>query len=384
MFKKKIPLWVVLILCAICVAAGVFGYNYFYPQTRLTKNIAALEKIVQENFDGEFSADDVNNAALLAYIKTLDDKYASYIPSEYVHDYNAAYKGEETGVGLNVLQYGSGNMLVTAVHSNSPADKAGLSVFDYILSVDGTKITAENYSDILNIIDTKKIGEKVKMTVNRGGKTLDFDITISDYVKQTVFYEKTGDIGFIKITHFEEYTVKQFKEALKDLQDGGVKGLIFDVRSNSGGLVNSVSQILDILVPQCDIITAKDKNGESVVMYKSDENEVNLPMAVLTDGESASASELFTATLREMKDAKVYGEKTFGKGIMQSTFTLPDGSIVKITTAKYYSAKGNNWNGEGIKPDVEVSLEKGKGYMAYIICIDDDPVIKAALQGFNK
>lgn len=384
MLKKKIPLWIVCIVCAVSIAAGAFGYYYLYPQTRLTKNIAALEKIVNDNFDGEFSADEVNNAAIAAYIKKLDDEYASFIPAEHANEYSTAYRGEDTGIGLNILQYGSGKMLITAVHSNSPADKAGLAIFDYILSVDETMVTAENYTGILNSINSKKPGDKVKITVNRGGKNIDFDITVSDYVKQTVFYEKTGNIGYIKITHFEEYTVKQFKDALIDLQNSNVKGLIFDVRSNSGGLVNSVSQILDVLVPQCDIISAKEKNGESVVMYKSDDKEVNLPMAVLVDGESASASELFTATLKEMKNAKIYGQKTYGKGVMQSTFTLPDGSLIKITTAKYYSAKGNNWDGVGIKPDVDVSLENGKEYMAYIICIDDDPVIKAALQGFNK
>ena len=218
-----------------------------------------------------------------------------------------------------------------------------------------------------------KDGTTVGFTVLRNNKNINIKATFGPFEKQTVFYQNIDNIGYVKITHFDDSTLNSFKLALNNLQAKKVKGLLFDVRNNGGGTVDSVCECLDILLPKCDLISVKYKNQKEKVLHKSDNNEINLPMAVLTNGGTASASELFAISLKEMKNAKIIGSKTYGKAKMQTLFNLNDGSVLKITVAKFYSPKKQNWDEKGITPDIKISLKEGQSI--YTLTPNTDPVI---------
>lgn len=378
MFKKRISIPVMVISCIICFALGVTGFYYFSSIGSMSGKLREFERVVMNNFDGEIDAAEVDEAVFSAYLKALDDKYATYVPASEAEEFKDGFKGEGAGIGVTMIKNDAGNMEIVTVHKDSPADKAGLKTGDEITGADDKTIDGIGYEELYKYIRSKQKGDNINLTVLRDGAEQKITVTYGEYTTQTVFYHKINQLGYIKFTHFDAATVEQFETALDDLMQQDVKGLIFDVRGNGGGTVDSVCKILDKLLPECDLISAKYKDGKEVVLHRSDKNEIDLPMSVLTDGGTASASELFAAAIREKRDGLLYGEKTYGKSVMQTTFNLSDGSCVKITVAKFYSPDKNNWDGTGLSPDKEIKLTEEQQKNYYKLTDETDPVIKAA------
>ncbi len=293
----------------------------------------------------------------------LDDPYSVYYTKEEYEDLMEEDSGEYVGVGAVVTQ--DENMRVSVVRPipGSPAEEAGIQAEDVIVEVDGTEITDQELSLVVDMIRGKE-GTTAHIKVYRQSEAdyLEFDMVRRVVENYSVYHEMLdNNIGYIQIQQFYDNTPKEFKEAIEDLKSQGATGLIFDVRDNPGGLLNAVTDMCDYVMGDGTIVTVEDRNGRVLNDYESDEeHQINMPMVVLVNGNSASASEIFTGALKDSGKAKIVGTTTFGKGIVQSVIPLSDGTAIKLTIAKYFTPNGNDIHKIGIEPDYEVELADGR------------------------
>lgn len=342
-----------------------------------------LNFYVDSNFFGSKSNDAITDGILSGYIDKLDDKYARYYNEEQSTDRESRLNGISEGLGLTVIKdLDSENIYVARVYNNSPALKAGILKGDKIVKVDGQSVSDLGYSKAVDLIP-REVGKPVNLTILRGSNYFDLTIVYSNIVQQTVFFEKIQNYGYIEITSFNSATVEQFYNALNTLQSENVTGLIFDLRDNGGGTVNSVGKILDRLLPEGDLVTVKYKNGNTKVMLKSDTEEVDLPMAVLVNENTASASEVFASNIREFNKGILIGKNTFGKGIMQDTFNLSNGASVVFTVAELFTHNMTAYHSVGLAPDIEVELTETDIRMRYFNDISDDKTVSKAIDWLN-
>lgn len=343
-----------------------------------------LDYIIDRFYYGDVDEEAVNNAVLSGYISALGDNFARYYTSEEAEKREETLEGVAKGIGLIVVKEpDTENIYVKHVYDKCPAADAGIKTGDQITAIDGVSVKETGYTKSVESI-IRNIGDTVLLTVLRNGETFDVSVKYSEFISQSVFYKMLDSkIGYIKITSFNAETVPQFKNAVNMLSSEAAEGLLFDLRGNPGGTVESVTEMLDFLLPEGTIMTVKYANGEEKVMAKSDNNEIDLPMAVLTDGASASASELFTASIKDFGKGISVGEKTFGKGVMQQTYSLTDGSCVSITVAEFFPLSGKSFNNVGISPDIEVTLDETQQKYLFKLPLKEDPVIIAA-EGYLK
>lgn len=363
--NKKYSLKTIIIAVCVCVAVAVMLTSVLFAfvivpmregkLNQYNQKMLEINSLVEQYYMGDIDKELMKDCLSYGYVAGLNDKYAAYIPASDAAANNNSMMGYNTGIGVQVTAHpDTGNIYVSEVHRDSPADKAGIKSGDQITALDGQSVAENGYSWALEYIPSVPLGEKITADILRSGTTLKVEIELTMYVAQTVFYEKIEDIGYIAITSFNDKTVEQFKQAVDSLVEQKAAGLIFDVRGNGGGTLDSVRQMVDYLVPEGLIVKVDYKGDNTDETYLSDAHEINLPMAVLTDENSASASELFTQSLIDFNKAVTVGRKTYGKGVVQTTFTLSDGSQVRFTVAKYYTNSGTCVDGEGITPTVPV------------------------------
>lgn len=295
------------------------------------------------------------------FISSLEDPYSTYYTKE---EYNALIEsssGKYCGIGATVNQnVKTGVITIVKPFENSPAYKAGILPGDIIYKVNGEEVTGVDLSEVVSRMKGIE-GTTVDITIVREDETkpLEFTITRKEIEVPTIESKMLEDnIGYITISEFDEITVEQFIAAVDSLEAKGMKGLVVDVRNNPGGLLDSVVKILDRLLPPELIVYTEDKNNHREEEKAVDKKQINVPMAVLINGNSASASEIFAGTLQDYKTATIIGTTSFGKGIVQKVIPLSDGTAVKLTISKYYTPKGRNIHGTGIAPDIEVELDE--------------------------
>lgn len=308
-----------------------------------------------------------------AMVSGLDDKYAAYYTKDEYKDISEKTKGEFCGIGAYISQGKNDNYLkVAGVVKGGPAQKAGIKKGDIIVEVDGENIQGKDSSYAVSKMKGKK-GTNVSISVMRKGnkKPITFNIKREVIHDNTVSYKMLdNNIGYISVSAFETVTKKQFKSAVDCLEKKNEKGLIIDLRDNGGGLLDTALDMLDQILPKKLVVYTKDKNGVAEEYYTKDDKEINIPIVILVNGNSASASEVFCGALRDYGKAKLLGTKTFGKGIVQSSFAFRDGTGLKFTTSKYYTPKGINIHGTGFEPDIKVKSNgkmtalKESGYKA--------------------
>lgn len=295
-------------------------------------------------------------------LQGLNDPYSVYYTKDEYDALKEETSGSYCGIGALVSQNAdTGVITAINVFKGSPAEKAGMKNGDIIFKVEDKEVTGED----LNNVVAKMKGEKdtkVKINVYRTSEKeyIDLEVTRDKVDVPTVEHkmlDKSKGIGYIQITQFEEVTYDQFKEALDDLKKRGMKSVIFDLRNNPGGLYDTVCEMLDDLLPEGTLVYTKDKDGNKQEK-KSDANFLDMPMVVLQNENSASASEIFAGAIQDFGAGKIVGTQSFGKGIVQSIIPLSDGSAVKLTVEKYYTPKGVNIHGKGITPDVKVEISK--------------------------
>ena len=292
-----------------------------------------------------------------AMVSGLDDKYAAYYTKDEYKDISEKTKGEFCGIGAYISQGKNDNSLkVAGVVKGGPAEKAGIKKGDIIVEVDGENIQGKDSSYAISKMKGKK-GTNVSISVMRKGnkKPITFNIKREVIHDNTVSYKMLdNNIGYISVSAFETVTKKQFKSAVDCLEKKNEKGLIIDLRDNGGGLLDTALDMLDQILPKKLVVYTKDKNGVAEEYYTKDDKEIKIPIVILVNGNSASASEVFCGALRDYGKAKLLGTKTFGKGIVQSSFAFRDGTGLKFTTSKYYTPKGINIHGTGFEPDIKV------------------------------
>ena len=380
---NKINQIMILITVALISASiAIKIYSYFIPQSTSQK-LDQINALVREYYSGEIDDKVLNDTLASAYIYAINDKYGFYRNSEDTAVVEDSFEGNTSGIGVTVYNDEENNALaIFRVDNGSPAHKAGIKIGDKIIAVDDKSIAEVGYSEGVDLIK-RELGKTAKITIMRSGEKLDFNVKYEEYVRQSVYYNIIQNYAYVCITAFNEATVSQFKQTYDLITKDNVKGIIFDLRGNGGGTVDSVCEILDILVGECDLITIKYADGTVEVSHKSDAKKCDLPMAVLTNKSTASASELFSANLRDMEKSLLIGNNTYGKGVVQRTYFLSDGSCVRFTVGEFLPAGGKGFNAEGLKPDFEVEFTEEQAKNPYILG-EDDPYIKKAIEELNK
>ena len=288
----------------------------------------------------------------------LKDPYSTYYTAEQYKELNTSNEGSYVGIGAVLQKEDGGGAKVVQLYEGGPGEQAGLKTGDVIKAVDGTDVTEKETSDIASMVrDSDK--DFVTLTIQREDeeKTQNIKVEIRDVEIQTVSHEMlVGDTGYIRISEFSEVTSDQYKKAFADLKDQGMKKLVVDLRDNPGGLLTAVCGVLRQILPEGLIVYTEDKNGKREEETCDGKNELTMPLAVLVNGNSASASEIFAGAVKDYGIGTIVGTTTYGKGVVQTIQPLTDGSAVKITIAKYFTPKGNDINKKGITPDVEAEL----------------------------
>lgn len=293
-------------------------------------------------------------------VDALGDRYTTYFTKEEYLDYVSGSNGTYYGIGAVLSQdRKSGIISISRVYEGSPAEKAGLQKGDIFVSADGVSAEGIDITEFVTHVKGDK-GTKVKLVMERDGKKKKFTVIRDEVEVPTVEHQMLKNhTGYISILEFDKVTTDQFKTALKDLKKQGMTSLIVDVRDNPGGMVSSVTEILDEILPKGLLVYTQDKSGKKTE-YKSDSNELGMPLAVLVNENSASSSEIFAGAIKDYKYGTLIGTKTFGKGIVQVLLPLSDGSAIKVTTAKYFTPKGNYIHEVGIEPDVKLEYKQQK------------------------
>ena len=320
-----------------------------------------IQNLIDKNFYFDEDEQELQEGLIRGYLDALDDPYSVYYTKEEYESFLQDSEGEYMGVGVQVSQ-AADTKVITVVKAlpDSPAEAAGIQAGDIIIKVDGEDIQDQ---DIDSVVDKIRGAEGTEVTItfyrSSDGKEHDYTLKRAKVENPTVEYKMLENhIGYISVSSFYEVTANQFKVAVEDLQLNGMEGLIVDLRDNGGGLLDIAVEMLDYMLPAGKIVYTEDKEGTITSEYTStDEEQFTLPLAVLVNGYSASASEIFAGAIKDYGIGTLVGTTTFGKGIVQRTFPLKDGSAIKLTIAKYFTPNGNDIHKVGIEPDVEVKFD---------------------------
>ena len=362
--QKKISLSTVISMIALTAALTfiltmAFTLQVFNDKVsevdRLSDKYQRLEELdatVSEYFYRDAEEEAIVDMMLKGYIAGLDDPYSTYYTAEELEAYEDNTAGVYVGIGVSVMRDDEGYASIQSVMSGGAAEKAGLVPGDTILSVNGISFSSD-YEKAIETIRGEE-GEEITLSVRKANteSTTTLKLVCAQVNETTVTAELLNNhIGYIRITKFRTVSVAQFETALHDMMAAGAKGIIFDVRDDGGGMLDALEQMMDPLLPEGELAFAYEKDGSSFPIVESDAEMLDMPYAVLMNGNTASAAELFACLLRDYADAILVGEKSFGKGIMQTTFPLSDGGVT-LTTATYATGKSECYHGVGLEPDV--------------------------------
>lgn len=388
--NKKISLGAAIGLMALAAAVSITitvmvvmhslnaDITDFSQRSANFKKLSDVDAIVREHYVGKTKETNIADDTIEGYMLGIGDKYGAYLDADEYKQIELSNSGQGVGIGVNVVKNSDGAIKVISVVSGSPSESAGLKVNDIIIKINGSDVKDIGYADAVNLLRGNE-GTTAKFTVLRAGVNLDFSIVRKKYDVSTVQSKQIGNLGYVKILEFDSNTNKEFSSQVDGLIKKGVKGIVFDVRNNPGGLLEAVEPMIDKIVPQGPVVRAKYKTGPLKVLYTSDKNQINLPMAVLTNQNTASAAELFTAAIKDYKKAVSVGTKTYGKGTMQQIIDLNDGTALDLSIAYFYPPKSGNFEGKGVTPDIPVALSTEKQQNFYSLPEDEDDQLQAAI-----
>lgn len=329
------------------------------------KKVSELKELIDQSYMGDVDEKQLEEGIYKGFISGLADPYSVYYDEEETKSLYETTEGAYQGIGAVLSQnMNTGIITLVQIYEDSPAMKAGLKDNDILYKVNGEEVTGVELTEVVSHIKGEK-GTTVEMTVLRGADNEEVTVTASrDTVEaQTVKYRMMdGQIGYLSVSEFDSVTYDQYQKALEDLEGQGMKGLVVDLRNNPGGNLNTVCDMLDLMLPKGLIVYTEDKDGNRQEAASDDENQFALPLAVLVNGNSASASEIYAGAIQDYGIGDIVGTQTYGKGVVQQIFDLKDDTCVKLTIAKYFTPKGRSINGKGITPDVEVEYEADENH----------------------
>ena len=360
---------------------------------RISQKMELIQGIISENYLFEEDPEMVEDGIFMGMMAGLGDPYSTYYTEEDFQELmENSIEGEYCGIGAMISQNRTtGLCTIVKVFEGSPALEAGMQPGDIIYKVGETMVASESLDVLVNNYIKGEEGTPVKITVYRADKDEYVDLTVKRRKIEVPTVEHRmmdGNIGYIAVSEFDIITVEQFEAAVDELQKNGMEGLIIDLRSNPGGVLDGAVKMADYLLPddiskydkgegKTLIVYTADKNEKGDVYTASDKHELDLPMVILINGDSASASEVFTGAMKDYDRATVVGTTSYGKGIVQNLIPLGDGSAIKITTAHYYTPSGFDLHGKGIEPDVAVELDEKLKTQAVVKPEEDNQIQKA-------
>ena len=339
-----------------------------------------LDEIKNVMSDFYFSDAPVINAEdsiCKAYVSSYGDQYSVYYTADEYKELSASIEGESFfGIGVRCRESENDGVAVIGFSNNSPAQKAGLKEGDFIIEADGQSLIGLDTDTAIGHLRGEE-GTKAHLKVKRGEEVLEFDVerVRLDETSVSSTMLDDGTTGYIRISEFTNKTADQFKEELDSLKKDNAKRLVIDLRNNTGGVVSTALNVLDVIVSEDNYGEMRFKDGSSGVFKGEGSGRIDMPYALLVNGYTASASEIVTASVKDYETGKVIGTKTFGKGITQRVKKLSDGSAVKYTDAQMYSPKGETWHEKGIEPDTFVELKESD---------TEDVQLNAALEYLNS
>ena len=367
--------WLGFITGALAVAAGgILGVTvnhvqhvrrgYVMSEPGHQARLESLEDLIDEYYLEETDDEQLAQGVYKGLIDGLGDQYSYYYtPEEYTEEKESS-RGSYEGIGVLMQSLDDGTILIVECYDNAPGKEAGLLAGDIITRVDDIDVTEAELADVVAHI-REKVEGSIEISVLRGEgekqKSLDITVPVTNVELPSVYSEMLeDDIGYIQITEFKSVTYHQFTDAYEQLQTDGMQRLIVDLRDNPGGYVDVVCDILREILPEGIIFYTEDKHGEREEFFSDGESPISIPLVVLVNGDSASASEIFAGAVKDYDIGTIVGTTTYGKGVVQSIRAYPDGSAVKLTTSHYYTPKGHDIHEVGIEPDVIVETEDGR------------------------
>lgn len=327
------------------------------------RKISGLKELIDARYLGDVDDSKLEEGLYKGLISGLDDPYSVYYDEEETKSMMESNEGEYCGIGAVLTRdTDTGIITLVQIYDDSPAMEAGLKADDILYKVEDIEVTGEDLTEVVSHIKGEK-GTEVRLTVLRGDDMEEVTVTAVRNTVQvrTVKHEMKSDgIGYVSVSEFDIVTYEQYKEALADLENQGMEGLIVDLRNNPGGNLDTVCDILDLMLPEGLIVYTEDKEGNRDEKKSDEERQFRLPLVVLMNGNSASASEIYAGAVQDYGIGEIVGTQSYGKGVVQQIYPMKDGTSVKLTIAEYFTPKGRNIDGKGINPDVEVEYEENK------------------------
>lgn len=406
--NRKLSWGAIIAIVAIAVAITV-SLTYVYAMRIFNSKVAdinerqamytklsEIDQKTRQKYIGKIDETVLNDGICAGYVAGLGDTQAKYLSAEKYKEYLNSNRSKNIGVGIRTIKDNDGNMEVIKVMPNSPAEKGGIKKGDTIISIDDKEIVRITYGDALNKLDGTS-GSKVKFgilrrTVKPGEKEptaqkLNITVIRAEYTEQTITSSMiNGNVAYFKITEFKENDPEQFNTMLVSRIKAGAGGIIIDLRSNSGGNIKAMSQILDTLIPAGNTVSYKDKNGKTTVEYTSNPNEVSLPISVIVDRNTFGAAEIFASNIKDYKKGLLVGEKTAGYGTKDEVMPLSDGSAFKVSVADYLTLNGNTFTRKGIEVDVNkvLTAQQQEKLIKNQLNVDEDSQIQAAVSALIR
>lgn len=401
---KKFSLGAAVSISAITAAVTV-SLTYVYAMNSFNSKVAdinerqamyqklsEIDQKARHDYIGTISETALSDGICTGYVAGLGDSHAQYLSAQKYKEYLAANGAKSAGVGVKTVRDKDGNMEVTEVLPNSPAETAGIKKGDVIVSMDGKEIVRITYGDALNKLNGTA-GTKVTLGVLRpkagasssgaaASDSLTFTVTRMEYTDRTITYAMIdGNAAYLKISEFTEETPLNFSTVLNKLTGQKACGIVVDLRNNPGGSVAAAARVLDTLLPAGNTVSSRDKSGKISVEYTSKPEEVDLPVSVIVNGSTYGAAEIFAADIRDFKKGMLVGGKTAGYGTKDEAVPLSDGSAMILPVAEYLTLSGKTFNGTGVEPDIKKSLtaDQQDRLERNLLPFAQDPQIQAAV-----
>lgn len=356
---------ILLVVAAVGIAfvagrftAGIGGSDDSIITKEVVQKAESIQQVIDKLYLEEEDVQAVQEGVYKGMVSALGDPYSVYYTKEEYDAFQESYTGEYCGIGASLLQNAdTGLITIVKTFKGSPAQEAGLKTDDILYKVEGEEVTGEDLSEVVARVKGKE-GTTVNVTIMRGSEEMNLELVRKTISVPTVEYEMLdNNTGYIIISEFDEITTSQWSEAYEALKQQGMTSLIVDLRNNPGGGLSVVAEILDSILPEGMIVYHEDKYGQREEYKSDEEHKIEVPLAVLVNGNSASASEIFAGAVKDYGIGTLVGTTTFGKGIVQQMVSLGDGSAMKVTISKYYTPSGVCIHGTGIEPDIQVEFD---------------------------
>ena len=391
-FTKKIYKVIMLIVLTASITfilTTVMMYNktgknqvkYLKETSGIGRTFQSFYNFINKNYIGEIDEKKMLESAIKGYVDGLGDEYSEYITKDEMKSYLEDTTGKYVGIGVYITNNKETNQIVVLqTIEGSPAEGAGMQSGDIITKINGIEYTGEQLSEASAVLKGQE-GTKAKLEILRKNETINLEIERKNikvnHIKSDVI---EGNVGYMKISTFDEGTAKEFKQNWEDLKSKNVSSLIIDLRNNGGGIVDEAIQIADMMTKKDQILLiTTGKNQDEKTEKAKNDKEIEIPIVFLINENTASASEILAGAVKENNEnVKVVGKSSYGKGVIQTIYTLTDGSGIKLTTNEYYTPKHNKINKIGIKPDVEVELPTDE--TIYTVKRENDTQLKKAIE----